>query len=472
MDEQSIYSLAIEILAHYTKLDYKLIEEAYSNPTFRVKKEPKKSGGFRTIHAPTRVTKEVVKNIYINFFKKIFHLNLISKHCCGGMKNKSVMDGILPHTLMAPKFIIDVDIRDAFHCITKEQIEDILLNIFLSEMNEHRRKYYYYHENILHEIQQKKLSQKLPFNRKEKRSKEEVIIEGFTEVQAFKKRMDTKEKWRNKKIYYWISGYRVRNLTGKRILLFPNKDYPYLRKLIRSPEHYDDVYAICKKMAEILSTIVTCEGIMPQGYNTSNILMALILSNGDILDLFEKEFLENKIPKSFVNAGYNGISVYVDSITISVYNTKDNKSTITKRLLKLIKQVELTSFWKFNMGKIHVYECEYENPMVTGLRLVKKRKNRQDLKHLRYLRIKGARQALRHFTPWFGLNPTIPKNTQRKIRSVFYLATKEEDKKAKIINQAKGYISFIKNIYKDEDIPLQVLKPMNLFIEHLEKISS
>jgi hypothetical protein len=122
------------------------------------------------------------------------------------------------------------------------------------------------------------------------------------------------------------------------------------------------------------------------------------------------------------------------------------------------------------MKKIHVYECEYENAMVTGLRLVKERKSRQDLKSLRGEQVKGARKALRHFTPWYGLRPTIPKNGQRKIRSVFYLATKENDLKAKIINQARGYIAYIKYVYQEKSIPLQILKPMKNFLIHLEQV--
>lgn len=282
--------------------------------------------------------------------------------------------------------------------------------------------------------------------------------------------MDVKDKWKNRKIEHWISNEKIRGLkTMKRILLFPNSDYPEFRKLIRSPESYDDVYAICKEMAEILSKITTCEGIMPQGYNTSPILMALILSTGNVLDLFEEKFLENKIPRSFVNAGYRGMSVYVDSITASIYNTDLNKSEITKKLLSLMKYVEETTFWRFNMKKIHVYECEYENAMVTGLRLIKERKNRQELKSLRNDQVKGARKALRNFTPWYGLRPTIPKNTQRKIRSVFYLATKEENLKAQIINKARGYVAYIKYVYGKKKIPLQILKPMRGFVNHLEK---
>jgi hypothetical protein len=467
MEKGSIHSFAMELLAHYTKLDYELIKEAYTNPTYKIKKEPKKSGGFRTIHAPSGITKTVLKSLYQNFFKKFFYLNLISKHCCGNIKNKSMMDGIKPHTLLAPKFIIDIDIKDAFHCVNKDQIEDILLNIFLSEINEHRRRYFYYYENILHKIKYEKIQSSIF-----KRDSEEIRIENLTERQAFKKRMNVKDKWKNRDIEYWISNEKIRGKKWgrrKKILLFPNADYPDFRKLIRSPDHYDDVYAICKEMAEILSRITTCEGIMPQGYNTSPILMALMLSLGDILDLFEEKFLENKIPKSFVNAGYSGISVYVDSITVSIYDSEKNKSEITKELLSLMKHVELTSFWRFNMKKIHVYECEYENAMVTGLRLVKERKSRQDLKSLRGEQVKGARKALRHFTPWYGLRPTIPKNGQRKIRSVFYLAKKEENLKAEIINKARGYIAYIKYVYGEKKIPMQILKPMREFVNHLEK---
>lgn len=470
MDNESIHSFAMELLAHYTKLDYELIQEAYTNPTYRIKKEPKKSGGYRTIHAPIGVTKTVLKSLYQNFFKKFFHLKLISKHCCGNIKNKSIMDGIKPHTLLAPKFIIDIDIKDAFHCVNKDQIENILLNIFLSEINLHRKRYYYYYENILQKIRHEK-----QLGSSSKSKEKSIETENLTEIKAFKNRMDIKDKWKNREIEYWISNEKIRGRKwsknrGKKILLFPNADYPDFRKLIRSPYHYDDIYAICKEMAEILSTITTCEGIMPQGYNTSPVLMALMLSLGDILDLFEEKFLKNKIPKSFVNAGYTGISVYVDSITVSIYDTEKDKSEITKELLSLMKHVELTSFWRFNMKKIHVYECEYENAMVTGLRLVKERKNRQDLKSLRdYQQIKGTRKALRHFTPWYGLRPTIPKSGQRKIRSVFHLATKEENLRAEIINKAKGYLAYIKYVYGKKKIPLQILKPMKEFVNHLEK---
>ncbi len=461
MEKESIHSFAMELLAHYTKLDYELIREAYTNPTYKIKKEPKKSGGFRTIHAPIGITKTVLKSLYQHFFKKFFYLGLISEHCCGNIKNKSIMDGIKPHTLLVPKFIIDIDIKDAFHCVDKNQIENILLNIFLSEMNLHRKKYYYYYENILRKIKDEK-----KFKRQE-----EIRIENLTERQAFKKRMDTKDEWKNKKRDYWISNEKVSNLRSrKRILLFPNSDYPDLRRLIRSSKDYDNVYALCKEMAKILSKITTCEGVMPQGYNTSPILMALILSTGKIIDLFKEKFLEDKIPKSFINSGYSGISIYVDSITISIYNTEQDKSEITKSLLKLMKHVEFTTFWRFNMKKIHVYECEYENAMVTGLRLIKERRNRQDLKSLRDQHVKGARKSLRHFTPWYGLKPTIPKSGQRKIRSVFYLATKENDLKAQIINKARGYIAYIKYVYKEKKVPMQISKPMKEFLIHLEKI--
>lgn len=444
MNNQKIYSQSLTVLANSINLTPKDILEVLENPTYKVFSIPKKSGGKRMIHAPIEKTKIVQNKIYRNFLKKIASGGFLSKYCFGGVPRKSTLDCLDSHSFLMPNFLIDVDLKDAFYCVDKFSLKKVLQDLFYNEIFLYKFRY------EIHLLSQKNIeSLKDKFNDDEYEVRDHI----WDKISSFRKLDEKYFSFLDKK-------YNTSNLLNKhRGILFPNKLNKEFRQMIRNGD--SQVYDICDEMAEILSTILTYDGRLVQGCPTSPILMALVLSHTKLISKFDK-FLDGYHPKSFPE-NYTKISVYVDNITISVFNYS-SKEKLSEDLRETLKEIEKTTIWKFNWKKIHVYEPKKEQPVLMGLRLVKNRKTKKELKNMVHGKIKGAKHALKAWEPWYYFKPTIPKNLQKKIRGIIHNATLNQNNQH-TVNIARGYVGYVFYVYrKIENIPLQIRKPIEVFL--------
>jgi hypothetical protein len=472
--KDELYSEALEIIANSALIKPNDLNEALLNPTYNIFTKKKRSGGKRTIHEPLDKTLLVQNNLYYNFFAKVYTHNIIDSRCTGGIKGKSTKDNVLAHSFIALKFIAEVDIKDAFHCVTTESLKAALYDLFQIEV--------YYYRFIYYKFLQSK------------KNKKHKLQNGKSPQEIKKTKSEIHEWYKNEGRRTWQSqhdksGFSIRDFfqedksryiedfiefSKSRRALFPNKRNRLFRESVRDPLQFDYVSDLCICMADIVANAVTYKGILTQGPSTSPFMMALMVSYTNLLsqfnfDLPKRLFRHGFSPASFPEA-YKGKSIYVDNISLSIIDDL-NKKVVRNIVEAQLSTIEDKTIWKFNSRKTKIYELSKEDAVMTGLRLVRNRKTRKELKIMTEHRIKGARHCLVAWKPWYYLKPTIPKNTQRKIRSCIHKACLDvENTDAKLQRQTKGYISYVFHVYETYgDIPLQIRNKLDEYCNKKDK---
>ncbi len=439
---------ALETLARATKLEASELIEVMDSPSYKIFAIPKRSGGKRKICAPVNKTKKVLNSIYYNFLRKIYTGLSIDKNCFGGIPKKSTKNCINAHTFQVKDFLIDIDIKDAFHCVNENTLHESIKFLLYEEIFMYWYRYIHYMEVNL---------------------SEESSIEDFKK-EIFRKKInelynfDEYSSYLESSKFYGRYGSKILS-DSKRQILFPNRTCKAFRQMIRE-ENPTKVLKVCDLMAAILTKICIFEGKMRQGSPTSPILMALAISHTKLLDQFNEYRL--KTPPSFPSE-FTGFSVYVDNIAISVKSFK-TKAEISDELRILISKINSNTNWNFNWNKIHIYDCSKENPIILGVRLVRNKHTRQELKVMSKDKIKGATHALNAWEPWFYYKPTLPKEMQNKIRSAIHYALLDDEDDKHIQGKARGYIGYVFQIYEDiKNIPSKIRKPIEEFLKKQKK---
>ncbi len=438
---------AMQIIANASQINIDCLEQVFLHPTYRIFTIPKRSGGKRLIHAPVGITKDVQNALYYNFLKKISTGPNISSHCFG-IPKRSWKDNVNQHLSPAPSYVVDIDLKDAFHCVDTVSLEKALADVFFHEVCLYKDRYVTFIRSVknLERIQ-----------KRENKNEDDVLASAFQYSADFISKDARFQEWLDDQRFSPdVSEAKPR----KRPLLFPNKLVRDFRKQVRTGGVSARVHELCECMASILAKVLTHEGRLVQGCPTSPILMALVVSYTQLLHRFKDFEPEN-------------ISIYVDGITFGTYGA--TKTGISEKLRGVIRGIEEDTVWKFNMDKIHVYDTNREQPLVTGLRLVRNRKTRQELITMMMDKVKYARKHLKAWIPWYYFKPTIPKKTQRKIRAVLHRACLDAAQEEFLRNhllqsQAKGYIGYVFHVYQTyTNIPSQLKKALHVYEDEVDQ---
>ncbi len=447
--KKEIFAQALEIISDATQVSSVDLLDVFNNPTYRVFPISKRKGGVRMIHSPEGKTREVQHNLYYNFFKKIAEQKEnISIECFGGIPKRSIVGNVKAHCFVLPNFIVKLDLKDAFHCITSESLQSALYYLLQREVDFYRYSNYIYLN-----------SKKSRENRKKLGWGEEEIQSEINQIYNIYKSESHGE--------FFFPNYL------KRKILFPYKKTHHFRKIIKEPANFSLVDDLIKSMSIIFSKILTYKGKLRQGSPTSPIIMALMVSHTKLLSRFDYLFNDwrHRVPKSYPST-YHRISIYVDDITLSLF-TKETKKEVLEKLNRTMFEIEQETIWRFNFKKTSITDPGKNTPLVTGLRLVRNRKTRQELKEMTFDGVKGAQKCLKAWEPWWYFKPTIPKKLQRVIRSCLYracLPSNKEDKK--IQATAKGYIGYVFQVYISYfDIPLQIRKELREYYENVSRFT-
>ncbi len=509
---------SIEIISDILGIDESEIKQALHSPEYAFFKIPKKTGGLRDIHAPEGFTKTIQERINKSLLKKMHRNGLIHKNCFGSIPTKSIIDNVSAHTFIVSDYVFKIDLKDAFHCVDKKTVEELFYDVFLLEIREYRKRYL---KSLLFKnrsdeqddvndtddsTETESLLDDLPkyeellfdiSDRNENHFDSEPTplwnywphVDDLTdpELQYLnilsqkedlpfdvpKKADDPLGVASDPPWDYWRrlewnarSGDRILYpRTFKNSILFPNKKVKNFRSMVSHVNYLKDVDALLHSMSSMLAELTTCNGKLVQGCPTSPLLMALAVTKTDLLRKLSNYVLGSRYAPGSFPVTYTGQSVYVDDITFS-FNSSGDNNDILKRMLSGIKEIEKSTFWKFNRKKIMLYQVSKTQPLITGLRLVTHRKTKQELKQMAEDKIKGATWRLRAWEPWYYLRPTIPKTLQRKIRAIIHQACiSHED--GNLQNRARSYIGYVFNIYsKYEHIPLQIRKPIDVYLQN------
>ena len=440
---------AMQIIADASQVSIDHLEQVFLNPEYRIFTIPKRSGGKRLIHAPIGITKDVQNALYKNFLKKISTGRMISPQCFGGIPKRSWRDNVEQHLASFHSYIVDIDLKDAFHCVDVASLEKALADTLFDEICLYKDRYVTFTrsaKNLEH------------LQKREGTNEDDVLASAFQYSAEFISK-DARFK-------AWLDGegfsFDVSEVVSrKRRLLFPNKLVRDFRKQVRIGDSSTRVHELCECMALILAKVLTYQGRLVQGCPTSPILMALVVSQTKLLSMFREFHPEN-------------ISIYIDGITFGT-SYGATKTGISEKLRATIGAIEKDTIWKFNMDKIHVYDTNREQPLVTGLRLVRNRKTRQELITMMMDKVKYARKHLKAWIPWYYFKPTIPKKTQKKIRAVLHHACLDALNEVPLRNhslqsQAKGYIGYVFYVYQTyQSIPSQLKKALHVYEDKVDQ---
>lgn len=226
--------------------------------------------------------------------------------------------------------------------------------------------------------------------------------------------------------------------------IFPARRVRWFRRLIINHPGSELPLDIAERFIDHLVLLTTFQGRLPQGAPTSPFLLNLVFSYF-------------KIPKNISgelnDSGFEHIfTVYADDMVIS------SKKEIPPEVVeKLITIIEASGVFTVNRKKTIRFDRRQIDPLITGLRVVKRfsPRNRRTMDRI-----------------------SFPKNKIRAIRSLIHHATinpsAERDKKV------QGYIAFLQGIYlgphsasQRRDIkylPPAILKPYRKYLEYLDSV--
>lgn len=358
----------------------------------------KRNGSSRKIYAPSPDLKRFQRR-FLKYF--LYRIPLDGYCIIRGFRRKfSYVDNAREHAKKGTKFVLRLDLEDAFPSIKTEHLRPILEKIIWSEIERY----------------QEELYQPTP--------------------------------------------------------LFPVKKVRWFRKLVKdSPQLnlFADPSKIINEFIELVFSLTTHQGELPQGAPTSPYLLNLVLYYSGLVEkiyrfLWDKRILVSDSPAPDVTGFQVVFTIYADDFTIS--SSKPIPGSSVNDLIKLIEQ-ELP--FKVNRQKVIYFRRKRIAPLVTGLRLTRLTKGAWELEHnlskdgLLRREIKNIkRQVVNEKGEWIIEIVSLPKKEVRKIRGLINRARFEESLRPKIA----GHMACLKAIYGD-DLPNQIAVPYQKYLKSL-----
>lgn len=228
------------------------------------------------------------------------------------------------------------------------------------------------------------------------------------------------------------------------------KDLPQLS--LFSP----DPYKLLEKFVDLVISLTTYQGRLPQGAPTSPYLLNIVLCYSELTNKVYRFFASNDY---FISKRYGfhlfNLSVYADDFTVS-----SPKPFSLELIQDLFALIERESFFRINRRKTMFFDKRRIAPLVTGLRLVEIEKGKDELKfflsqqeHLTDVQRRSVlRKELKAKGKWIVQSVRLPKKEIRRIRGLIHRAKYQKELKPII----QGHLANLKAIYGDE-LPKQVM---------------
>jgi len=344
---------------------------------YRLKRIRKKSGGLRELHVPPAELKQLQKIILKRFLCRF--QGKISFFCHGFVPGRSIITNAKQHQANKWKQVIRLDLKDAFPSVKAETIRAILRKLILPEVSDYADQY--------------RARKKYP------------------------------KRW-YKNIYH-------------KHPIFPTRRVRWFRRLIVNNPYSNLALDIAERFIDLLVSLMTYQGAIPQGAPTSPFLLNLVISDlGIPADIF----------RELNDQGYeHELTIYADDLVISTQ--KELPGETVSRITAII---EASGIFKVNQKKTVRFNRRQIAPLITGLRVIKSYDQT------------GHRQRDKI---------TVPKQKILAIRSLIHKATQEpsEDRDKRVA----GYIAFLKGVYvpggygqtSTRHLPPAIWKPYEKYLE-------
>jgi len=196
---------------------------------YRLRTIPKKSGGLRKLYVPPANLKQLQKMILKRFF---CHFNdKISLSAHGFISKRSILTNANSHRDKKWKYVIRLDLKNAFPSVKSETIKEIFKGYLLPEINDYAEQY--------------------------------------------RERKRYPKKW-YRKIYH-------------KHPIFPTRRVRWFRRLIINHPSSEQPKDIILRFIDLLAKLTTYQNKLPQGAPTSPFLLNLVISHLGIPETISKE---------------------------------------------------------------------------------------------------------------------------------------------------------------------------------------
>ncbi len=472
---------AFELLRQITHVNLETLVSCFNNnENYRNYYIPKPKGGYRNLSEPQEDVKIVQQQLLKNFFYRLYWKGKISPRMYAFIPKRSVPMSLQLHTEADIKYILQLDLKDAFPSVTADSISTLLQGLV-----DEREKYGRVFKSQSFDKKMLVNSIKIFRSALPKEIYNAFRSElNFSFVKSIGKYGYTEqdlEKWNNeinaglegtgmqsKDVRFWMWSWKSEYPEHP---LFPAHRAYDFRKLIREESETGD-YGRSKQILDsfirMVVEIVTYKGVLPQGAPTSGFILALLASQKGILPKIlslmrqEKGYKVGRRGDRYLPGLPLTLSMYADDIVIGLSHNPD-----AQLIEKICQSIESSDVFKVNPNKIKVYNRRYYDPTILGLRLSKHVATTSELAILEKAEIRGIARALSTGRPWTVHKVTLPKKIQKRYRAFLHKIVIVGPADSKSIAKACGYIGHIVSVYGGVigTMPKQLQKPVASFSE-------
>lgn len=456
--------LARKIIAKVCETDEQKLLEAFDGiDKYRPIIRTKRNGKQRKIFAPPDELLAVQKSLLKNFLYKSVnpkateHLKLNSR-LMGFIPKKSCADHVLVHTKSYTRFILKIDIQNAFPSVSKKIIEDLLWSFIFSETKnyqeacEKRKAFFVFHDAG------KIISSKYGYPPKNK-----IRLAAWKRRAGLMLEQLVPGHYRYDRLV-WAAVVR-RHLWAKyypRLSIFVNQKFYEYRALIKDDELQSSSNSrqVLHELVSQISNLVTLDGAMPQGAATSGFLFDLIVSKLGLLG--EIEAVINSFSRR------NTLSMYADDIVIG-FTKKPDKEIIKS----IIRVVEKSRVFTINPEKTKLFDRRSIAPAITGFRLIRRQATADELESDVAACVPGAKKRQNSGGAWYVDKISLPQKVQKKIRGLLHHATMNEVDDT-VHARINGHVGTIAQAYgrSFKNIPNQLALPMRAYAKKHNKLKN
>jgi len=464
-EENDATILAHELLAKICDINGEELSNAFASiNNYRSIVISKRNGKKRQLFAPPNellfVQHKLLRNFLYKFIRKSDASNpFIDPKLMGFIPGKSHVQHSIEHIKLHSNFILKLDLKDAFPSVKEKDISNFLESNLLYEFSLYKRAYC---ERIKF-FELKKAGIIIGTKIGQPPSDKEKLLEWRKEGKTML--AELLPNYPKDELSAWDAVVSSREFKWQKYYpnfpLFSNKEFPEIRKLIREDDLYLNLAScIIKELTKKMVSLMTYDGVLPQGAPTSGFLFNLIFSRCRVLSRI-KELLSSK------NISFT-FSVYADDLVIGFTN-KPSKSLV-KSITKLIKN---SNIFKVNFEKTKIFDRASIAPTITGFRLIRRPATKEEIEEDIKAFIPGAKKRKEKGGEWIVDRISLPKKVQKKIRGLIHYATMNEVED-EVHSKINGYIGYVCQAYGNsfKNMPNQLSVPIQQYAEKYNKLKS
>lgn len=490
---------AFVLLAQVCRTDTETLLKTFDSFDYTPRRKKKRSGGYRYYFVPHDNLKDIQVRLLKHFFYQLDRREwcdpqqdspwlerkkYFMKQLHGFIKERSYVDNAKRHTEHFTRFVLRLDLKDAFPSITQTMLKEVLGKVISQEIKTYWKSSINYERDKKCRLIIKRVIREAgphPYWNGDGKMRDGDI--DYFLIKPLVKDWETRlhelfEKYDSEGITYKFRDMiasRCRNETipwkivYQKYPLFPARRCKEFRELIRANASKQELDSFTEKVIEsfiaLILELITYRGVLVQGAPTSGFLFMLFLQHTTIIPDIEK-FLLNRYNL------HRTLSIYADDITIG-FEERPKQEYINS----IIAVMESHGI-RINHKKTKVWDRKQIAPVITGVRLIRKQHTGESintfigLRRSKKFHVSGATQRKREGGVWYEDTLSVPQKLQRKMRAVFYQGAIMPEVSEELHSLIAGYKGTIIQVYGGflENIPNGIAKPLSRYLKRFNKM--